>query len=393
MTWDKPVIALSISQTLVWAGTFYVFPATLLYWEAGFDWSRTQLTLAITLAVFSSALAAPVSGRIIDRGHGPVLLGAAVVLGGLAVMGLTLVTTPIQFYSVWIVIGLAHSGSLYDACFALVTRARGAQARKAIVWITLVAGFAGTISFPVVHLLSEALGWRVALLIIGGATALLVAPLQFAGARAMDKARAIVSAPQKPSLKADLLGRPVFWFLAFGLATLALVHGTTLHHLLPLLDERQVAPGFAVFLASLIGPMQVVGRLIMVALQNRIQSQQFLFVAYGVMGGATLLLLVAGNIHALLALSIMLYGCAWGTVSILRPVIARELLGQENFGTKSGYLTLVFLTFAASSAYLGALIWSVVGYAGLLSILSLVLAGGAVLYRGAQRRGADTTSG
>ena len=65
---------------------YYTFPALLLEWEKDFGWSKTELTGALTLAPLVSASSAPFAGRIIDRGHGRILItGAALVGAGLLV--------------------------------------------------------------------------------------------------------------------------------------------------------------------------------------------------------------------------------------------------------------------------------------------------------------------
>ena len=158
MRLDRPVATLAVSQTLVWAGLFYVFPATLLRWEADLGWSKAELALGITLATLASAIGAPMAGKIVDRGHGPAMMGGTSVAGGVGLLALAQMHSLAAFYGIWITIGFAMAGSLYDACFSQITRARGASARNAIVWVTLVAGFAGTVSFPTVHVLSEWMG-------------------------------------------------------------------------------------------------------------------------------------------------------------------------------------------------------------------------------------------
>ena len=57
---------------------------------------------------------------------------------------LSLVDQLWQFYLLWAVLGMCMAGSMYEPCFALITRARGADAKRGIVLVTLIAGFAGT---------------------------------------------------------------------------------------------------------------------------------------------------------------------------------------------------------------------------------------------------------
>ncbi len=386
MQTDRPILTLAVSQTLVWAGLFYIFPASLLRWETALGWSKLDLTLAITIATLAAAAGSPLAGRIIDAGRGPVLMGLCTALGGLGIVLLSQVSQLWQFYTIWFLVGCMLSGSLYDACFALVTHTRGAGAKQGIVVITLVAGFAGTVSFPTVHVLSQAMGWRVATAIMGVTVIGLVAPMQYLGARALQRGRI----PPPPCHGAPepghaFLRRPVFWLLGLGWAMLALVHGATLHHLLSILAERDIAPATAVLAASGIGPTQVAGRIAMVATQRHLGHHAFALIAFAMLGGAVLLLNMAGSNIALVGAFVLLFGSAWGTVSILRPVLARDILGEENFGAKSGSLALIFLTAASGAAWFGALIWSVGGYTLMLSLLTGLAVLGAVFYTLADR--------
>lgn len=155
---DLAIYLLAIGQTFAWASIYYVFPALLLRWEQDLGWSKADLTAAITMAILVSALVSPVAGRIIDRGHGPILVGVAALIGGLGLVLLSFVNQQWQFYAVWVLMGIAIAGCLYEPCFALVTRSRGVNAKQAIILITLAAGFASTISYPLAHILAEALG-------------------------------------------------------------------------------------------------------------------------------------------------------------------------------------------------------------------------------------------
>ncbi len=383
---DRPILVLAFSQTLVWAGLYYIFPASLLRWEAALGWSKTELTYAVTIATLASAAASPIAGRIIDAGHGSRLMGVSSVVGGAGVVTLSQVTQLWQFYALWLLIGTMLAGCLYDACFSLVTRARGADAKRGIIIITLVAGFAGTVSFPTVHFLSEAMGWRAATATMGATVIIAVAPMQWLGARAVERNP---SSPTRRTSRREagyaFLRSPVFWLLGFGWAVLALVHGATLYHLLAILAERGIAPGMAVLAASGIGPMQVVGRIAMVTFQRFLSNHAFALMSFAMLGGSVLLLNFSGSNVALVATFVLLFGSAWGMVSILRPVIARDVLGEERFASKSGSLSLLYLAAVAASAYFGAAVWSIGGYGLLLVVLAGMAAFGAGLYATSNR--------
>jgi hypothetical protein len=379
---DRPILLLAIAQTLTWACIYYSFPALLLYWESSLGWSRADLTGAITLALFMSAFCSPLYGRLIDMGKGALMMTCSALLGGLCMMGLSLVNELWQFYLLWAVLGVCMAGSLYEPCFALITRARGADAKRSIIFVTLVAGFAGTISFPVAHSLVQAFGWRSAVMAFGLTAIVVVAPLMWFGANAVEKAGAHrhLDNPQAITTERSFLSSPVFWYLAIGFALIAVVQGVTLHHLLPILAEREMHPDVAVMAISFIGPMQVAGRLTMIAAERRVSIHGIAIACFVLIGLSIILLIFAGVSPALLIGFVILFGGAYGVVSIIRPVIARNLLGERQFGAKSGALALIYLIGSASAPFMGALVWGRGGYHLVLPGLIVLSGFGLVLY-------------
>lgn len=379
---DRGILLLAMGQTLAWSGLYYVFPALLLRWEQELGWSKADLTAAIMMAVLISGLVSPIAGRIIDRARGPALMAGSAILGGIALLFLSMVSALWQFYVVWAVIGLAMSGCLYEPCFALVTRVRGAEAKRGIIFITLIAGFASTISFPIVHTLAEVYGWRGTVIFFGLLVVFIVAPLLWLGGRDLEIAGKKNPTPLMPETDAphSFLSRPAFWFLSIGFSLVAIVHGATLHHFLPILNERGLSSEMAVLAASFIGPMQVAGRLAMIAADKYTSNHSIAVAAFILMGVSVLLLKFSGSSPAFLSASIILFGGAYGTVSILRPLIAREILGSRNFGAKSGALALPYLAASASAPFLGAIIWGISGYDTLLNVLAGFAVVGCALY-------------
>ncbi len=377
---DRAILYLAIAQTLTWAGSFYVFPALLVRWQQDLGWSIPDLTIAITLAICMSAITSPLAGRLIDHGRGPVMMALCTFVGGICLAMLSQVTEIWQFYSVWAIIGTVMAGSLYEPCFALITRARGAAAKRDIILITLVAGFAGTISFPAAHALSDAFDWRTTVSIFAVVVILIAAPLMYVGAREVER-----SGKTRSHLGTENTGRnrflhtPLFWFLAFGFGMMAIIHGVTLHHLLPIMNDRDVHPDVAVMAASFIGPMQVAGRLAMMASEKHISNHGMALGCFSVMGGSILFLIASGSAPMMLVGFVILFGGANGVMSIVRPTTTRELLGEENFGAKSGALALFFLAGSASAPFLGSVIWEVGGYDLVLQSL-IVVAGLAISF-------------
>ena len=161
MSGPLPIImALGITQTLAWASSMYL-PAILadpIARDLGV--SSNWVFGAFSAALVLSALLGPRVGRQIDVvGGRPVLSMSNLVLAaGLVLLGFT---TSIPMLAIaWLLLGIGMSAGLYDAAFAALGRIYGDAARRSITGITLIAGFASTVGWPLSALGLETIGWR-----------------------------------------------------------------------------------------------------------------------------------------------------------------------------------------------------------------------------------------
>ena len=376
--WRRRVAVIALGQTLVWAGLFYSFPALLLHWERALGWSKTELSGAFTVSLVLSAACAPFAGRLIDRGHGATVLGAGALVGAGFLLALSQVQHLWQFYLAWMGMGVAMAACLYEPCFAHLTHRLGIEARRAITTVTLVAGFAGTVSFPTSHFLAEAFGWRGAVLGLAAMVGLAGCPMLWLGAHLPNLDSG--STRESPAGADGTLGRVLrsglFWLLAIAFALTALNHGILISHLLPLLADRGVASATSVLAASLIGPMQVVGRLAMMAVQSRLSMPAICIVSFCFLVAASSALYAVTALPALVFVFVLLQGSGYGVTSITRPVITVEFLGRSGFGAISGAQASAYMGATAAAPTVAALLWRIGGYDLVITIcIVLALAG------------------
>lgn len=377
------VWCLAFGQTLVWAGTYYLFPALIVRWESYFGWSRSELTVALTIAICTSALCAPISGRLIDKGFGPHLLFTGAFVGGLMVAGLYFVETLPAFYGVWFLIGICMAFALYEPCFAFVIRVKGVDAKRFITLITLVAGFASTVSFPVAHHLSDQFDWQTSIWAFVIMVSGIGAPLMWIGARSLqphESALIIMQETAQTDRRAryGFLTWPKFWLIAVAVTLLAMTHATLINHLLLLLKDRQIDAGTAVLAASFMGPMQVFGRVVATVFERYFSNSVLMGLCFVFSISAVGALMLAADMPAMLAVFIILQGSGIGVSSIMKPVLSREILGGDNFGVKSGAQAVPYFMGHAFAALIGSLLWSVGGYDLVLKSLLVLLAAGFV---------------
>lgn len=381
------VTCLAFGQTIVWAGMYYLFPALLLRWEEAEGWSKTTLTAAFAGALVMSGLFAPMAGRIIDKGRGAELMAGTTLLGAVMLSLLPMADSLWVFAGLWLVIGIVLACTLYEPCFAIITRTRGASARRDITMVTLVAGFAGTVSFPINHAVAEAFGWQAAVLTFAGLVAFVGAPLLWLGGHFMEQeyhrqvgdaeeTHAGHAAADKFRTLGQVVRQPVFLALALAFSLLWLNHSMVLNHLLPILEDRDIHKDVAVFAASMIGPMQVAGRLAMMAVEKHVSTFNITIAGFAGVVGASACLYFSDYSPTLLIPFVILHGSCYGIMSIMRPVSTRDILGSRNFGAISGALALPVQIAAALAPFLGSVLWQIGGYdLALLAVLSCGLIG------------------
>ena len=154
------VAALGTSQTLAWASSYYL-PAILADpISAAIGIPRSWFFAAFSASLLITAFAGPAVGRIIDRygGRGILVLSNLTLASGL--IGLAAAKGVYSLFAAWAVLGAGMALGLYDAGFATLAALYGREARGPITGITLFAGFASTVSWPLSTFLNASLGWR-----------------------------------------------------------------------------------------------------------------------------------------------------------------------------------------------------------------------------------------
>lgn len=378
-TGGRAVWLLALGQTLVYAGSYYAFPALLPDLEAATGWTKSELALGPTLAFLVMAGLTPFTGRLVDRGLGGEILVWLPGLAALGVAGLGLVGSLAGWLALWAVIGIAQAGSLYETCFAFLTRRLGTGARAAITRVTLVAGFAGTVAFPLGHWLGRALGGQGALIAFAGLVALVVPVNALAVRQLRRRERAgLVLAPTPPGTLQAALKKPAFWMIAASFMAVYLNHGILITYVLVLFADRGVEAGLAALAAAAIGPSQVAGRLILLAAGARVSTARATIAALCSVVVAGALLWLAGAAPVLIFVFSLAQGAGLGLTSILRPVLIAEILGRQGFGAISGAAAVAPILASAAAPSVGAGLLTLGGpelvYAVCLALAGLGLA-------------------
>jgi MFS family permease len=154
------ILALGTTQTLAWASSYYL-PAILadpIARDLGV--SPNWIFAAFSASLVIAALLGPRVGRQIDLVGGRSVLSISnlTLAAGLALLGLTM-SIPVLVVA-WLLLGIGMAFGLYDAAFGALGRIYGEAARRPITGITLLAGFASTVGWPLTAFGLERIGWR-----------------------------------------------------------------------------------------------------------------------------------------------------------------------------------------------------------------------------------------
>lgn len=370
------VAALGSAQTIGWASSYYLPAVLAVPMARDLGLAPVWVFGAFSMALGVSALVGPWAGARIDRmgGRGVLVLSNLVFSLGLA----TLAAAPsaAMLFAGWAIIGLAMGMGLYEAAFATLVGIYGRDARGPITGITLIAGFASTLGWPLSGLMLSAWGWREACL--GWAVLHLCAALPLNALLPGQTGRITPKSdpttqdgPPPPRLALALLAF-VFaatWFNSTAMAA----------HLPGLLQAAGASTATAIAAGALIGPAQVAARVLEFGLLRRLHPLTSARAATAAHPVAAVVLFAFGG-PAAYAFA-LLHGAGNGILTIAKGTLPLALFGAAGYGQRLGWLNaparvlqaaapLIFG--AALSAWgLGA-IW-LTAVIGLAATLALVL--------------------
>jgi len=364
---------LGVAQTVGYGAFFYIFAALLLAWEEALPYGKGWLAFAFMCATLMAAVVSPFAGRMVDAGNGRWLLTGGLAIGTGALLVLAGSQSYAVFFLAWLGLGVAEGLCLYEPCFAFVTRTTHERARKGITRITLVAGFASTLAYPAGAFLADAIGWRGAVLCFAGAVVLIGLPAMFAGATMLECCPKDQETPErKVGDRAAFVAaraRPEFWLILAAFSVIGLAYAMVITHVMPILTDRGLSLGQAVLAASLFGPMQVAGRLAMMAAGHRVTGSTVAAMSFvGVTAAIAVLFFLVPLIPQAGFAFALLFGASFGVISILKPVVMAEILGRRGFGMIAGFMAVPFLIAGAVAPQIAALLWRISGYDLALSV-------------------------
>ena len=325
------IASLGTAQTLAWGSSYYL-PAILadpIAHDLGI--SSNWVFAAFSASLVISGLLGPRVGRHIDRvgGRQVLCLSNLVLAAGLGLLGAS--ASVWTMAGAWLLLGVGMGLGLYDAAFGALGRIYGRDARSAITGITLIAGFASTVAWPVTSLGLHAIGWRETCYAWAIAHILLGLPLNLL---LPQTERTVPSEGQvvKPYIAIDR----TMLLLSFAFAAAWTVTSAMAAHLPRIVEAFGATPAQAVFAGMMIGPAQVGARVLEASLLSRFHplvSTRIACLTHPL--GACVIGLLGGGAAAAFAL---LHGAGNGILTIARGTLPLAIFGPDNYAYRLGLI-------------------------------------------------------
>ena len=334
------VTLLGIAQIISWGSLYYSLTVLSLPIRHELGFSEVMIFGAFSAGLLLSGVAAPIAGRHIDAHGGRHVMTVGSLIAALALFTVSLANEPIVFTLGWMLAGIAMAACLYDPAFASLYQIAPERYRRSVTGLTLFGGFASTVFWPLTHALASAWGWRQALMSFALLHLLICVPIHMrvlpGSAPASVQHRSSSTAAPAPTIA--YLQDPRFYWLAASFAAATLVFAALSAFMIVALGTRGFSVDEAVWIAAMVGPMQVLARVIEWVFAGRVSALKVGIVACVLSMCGMLLINVMPHSMWLGALFAMCYGATNGILTIVRGTAPVELFGAQQQGALLGAL-------------------------------------------------------
>jgi len=374
-------LLIGVSMTIGYGTLYYPFAIMGPEIARAQGWSTGFVFGVFSAALLTSAVTASLVGRAMDRfGARPVMVTGS-CLAALTLANLSLVQSMAGFAIAMLLIEFSARMVQYETGFAALTAIHGRHARRPIAHVTLVAGFASTIFWPLIHWLLGFMDWRGVCLVLAAANLLIALPVHAMiprAAKALHEIDPVERSIRDPGLLKPGNRRPAFFFMAIAFAGGSFLMSAVHTSFFLILNEMGRGAALAALAGAVIGPMQVAARLIEMLTGERVSSA-----VVGVISSATLMMglacLVAGlwlDGELLVIAFAVSFGIGQGLNFIARAILPARLFGTDGYGAMTGNLATIRLFAMAGAPICTALVINHAGIGATFALLMLVAAVG-----------------
>lgn len=333
--------ALGATQIIGYGSLYYSFSILAPDMAADFAVSPDTVFGMLSVALLIGGLIAPKAGRWADRFGAATLMVPGSIAAALALACAAYSTSFMMFGASLVAMELASSFVLYSTAFAAIVQAGGSKAQRSIVHLTLIAGFASTLFWPLTATLHQHLDWREIYLVFAALNAVICLPIHFwVGRFPREKTEdypADVAHDAAP-VAAPSGQNAIFVLMLAGFALEGFVLASVLVHMVPLLSALGLGTA-GLMVSTLFGPSQVASRLLNMVFGGRLSQTVLAVISAGLLATALAVLMATTPWLPGLVVFAILFGLGSGLASIVGGTLPLELFGKQGYGARLGWVT------------------------------------------------------
>ena len=380
----KAIWGLGLTQIIGYGTLYYSFSILAPAMAGEFGLAEGWVFGALSASLFAGSLFAPTAGRWADRfGAGRIMtVGSVAAAVALALCAVS--PGRVTFVLALLAMELASSFVLYSAAFVAIVQIGVPRPQRSITHLTLIAGFASTLFWPLTSALHAHLTWREVYLLFAVLNLGLCLPIH-AWLMRLSRRHATATPQQRgPVHEAGARpdprrGRAAFLLMLAGFATEGFVLSAILIHMVPLTAALGLGAA-GLFVSTLFGPAQVASRLINMLFGGRLQQTHLAVIAASLLTAGLCALLLTTPWLPGAFLFVLLFGLGSGLTSIVGGTLPLELFGREGYGARLGWASAARQFTSAFAPFALAFMMARTSVANSLWVLVVVAASGVIAF-------------
>lgn len=368
------ILALGLTQIIGYGSLYYSFSILAPGMARDLNWSSEWIFGALSAALLIGGLAAPTMGKWIDRFGAGRIMTAGSAIAAAALVACAFAPGKIAFVVALIALETASNLVQYGAAFALLVQIRPKVAQRSITYLTLIAGFASTIFWPITTALNAHMSWQNVYLVFAALNVAVCLPIHAWLSSSVTKSRnGKAGEPAKhvePSL-APSIRTPAFVLMVTGFALESFVNAALLVHMVPVLTGLGLG-AMAVMVGTLFGPSQVLSRFINMVFGGGLSQLTLALISAVLLPAALAILIVtAPSVPGALVFAVV-FGLGSGLSSIVQGTLPLALFGSEGYGKRQGQVLAIRLIVSSTAPFVLALMMENVGVSWSLTVAAIV---------------------
>ena len=351
---------MSRGWAIVWASFFttafasggsqYGFGMFVEPLEQEFGWTRTQINISLSIGLISGLLS-PLIGWGVDKYGSRVIMTVSLVIVAASFFLRAGMTELWHWYALSALLAVGFPGTFLPIGKLVGTWFPATRGRMMGTAITGNNVF-GLVGVPLMSLVIQTEGWRLAYAIIGAGVAIVAVAVWFIVRSAPQSEAASVSESRSSSGNAthpgdyslrEALNTRKFWLLLAGVTCAGFSYPSFMTQLIPHMQAVGWGLSKATLVLTVLAGTALASKITWGLLSERLTARTSFVIAILIMSSGVILVTLAGS-SVLVWPAIVYFGAGFGGIGPLMSLVVMETFGLRNFGSIQGVVTMVLAT-------------------------------------------------